>query len=288
MNEQEKMQKIIQQVNESDMASMGNIVSGIFQLLNNPNSTINELKEIIIVDPPLAAKILKLANSAYYGSSVPIDEIDKALIWIGFDAVAELALNQKSLEMSDSQEIIGSYSSGLLWKHNVSVALFVKFLYRREFGERGESAYLAGLLHNIGTIAIDQFSHDEFTQILIESEASNRDQNIVEKEILGFDHAELGKAIVESWNLSSEIAQAIGFHHNLSNVSEDYSKMTTAIYLANYYVFKKNFGYSDSVHQAEKSFLQAVERLNIPPLSFKLIGKDVESELNKMKESGLI
>lgn len=280
--------EIVNQVNDSDMASVKNVITGIVRLLSNPDSSINDIKEIILVDPPLLSKVLKLANSAYYAPSKPIEVIDKALIMIGFDAVMELALNQKASELFDNSDKIFNYSASDLWENNVAVALFGKFIYRKEFGENGELAYVAGLLHNIGIIIFDQFLHEEFIEILEEANNLKTDLFEIEKKQLGFTHAQLGKAIIEDWNLEGNITSSIEWHHQPDKVENQNLKLTNTLYIADYFCSHKKIGYSDAPYQTKESFLKCIKNINLSAESFKLIGKNVENEIEKMKKSGLL
>jgi len=165
----EKLNKILELVDESDISSIKNVVSGLIKIINDPTSTARDLKEVIQIDPPLTAKVLRLANSAYYSPRNKISEINQAIIWVGYDAIKELAMSQKVCEIFNKDECIEGYSRNALWKHSLAVALFGKMIYRREFGERGENVYVAGLLHEIGLIAKDQFYQEEFRLALCKS-----------------------------------------------------------------------------------------------------------------------
>lgn len=163
---QKRLKKITNLVNQSEIASIKSIVSGVMKIISDPNSTIWDLKEIVEIDPPLAAKVLIQANSAYYSPPKKIGEIKQALIWIGFDALKELALRQKVHGIFNGNGAFEGYSTSSLWKHSVAVALITKMIYRREFRERGANAYVAGLLHDIGIIVESQFLPNDFKQVL--------------------------------------------------------------------------------------------------------------------------
>jgi len=99
MNQEEetsaKLKKIVQMVNKSEISSIRNTVVGITKIINDPKSSAKDFKEIIQIDPPLTARLLKLANSVYYSPQTRISEIQQAIIWVGYDALKELALSQK-------------------------------------------------------------------------------------------------------------------------------------------------------------------------------------------------
>ena len=130
---QKKLEKLVALVNRSEISSIKSIVSGIVRIINDPQASIWDLKEMVEVDPPLAAKVLKVANSVYYSPPKKIGEIKQALIWIGFDTLKEMALSQKVAGIFNENDSIEGHSIHSLWKHCVAVALITKMIYRREF-----------------------------------------------------------------------------------------------------------------------------------------------------------
>lgn len=282
------IKEIVQKVNDSELASVKSIITGIVRLLGDPNSTIKDIKEIILIDPPLLSKVLKLANSSYYAPSQPIEEIDKALVMIGFDAVMELALNQKACEVFSNTDKTENYSAAHLWENNVAVALFSKYLYRREFADKGETAYIAGILHNFGIIALDQYAHDNFVEIIKECENLQENLDTIERNRFGFTHAELGGAIISDWKIPDYITAAIKQHHDPQNTDNSDSKLANVLFIADYFCAHRKIGYFDAPFQPKEKFIESIKTLNISPESFKLIGKDVEVEIKRMKENGLL
>ncbi len=291
MNQEEKkpmtLRKIVKMVSKSEISSIQNIVSGVTKIINDPESSAKDLKDIIQVDPPLTGKLLRLANSVYYSPRNKISEIQQAIIWVGYDALKELALTQKVCEVFDGGSIFEGYSRTLLWKHSVAVALLGKMIYRREFGEAGENMYVAGLLHDIGIIALDQFCQDDFTLILSKTKTEKKNHTRTEKEMLGFDHTEVGKAMTNSWNLSQELVEVIRCHHNPDNIAQEFVKPGSTLYVADCVCQQKGFGYSDAPVQDEKLFRRCLERLDITSYALDLILEDVEQELLKVEEQGL-
>ena len=187
-----KLQKISDLVNRSGLSEIKTVISGILRIVNDPNSTQEDLRKIIEIDPPLAAKVLKVANSAYYSPSSNIGDIKKAVWLIGLDAVQELAMSQKIRAFFDGDTVSSRYSRVALWKHSIAIAVFGKLIYRREFGEKGECMYAAGLLHDVGIIIEDQLCHDEFMQVLGQIRELKTDLAEAELRIFGFNHATLG------------------------------------------------------------------------------------------------
>jgi len=283
-----KIEKVLSLVNNSDIASIKNVISGIIQIINDPKSTVQDLRDIVEIDPPLTAKMLKIANSAYYSPPVKLAEINKAIIWIGFEAMKEIALSQKAFTIFETEVMYSNYSSAALWENSVAIALFGKYLYRREFGNRGETAYIAGLLHNIGLIAEDQFLHKDFNEAIELFEKDGKNLNVIESEIFGYDHSDLGQRIIESWNLSDELKMAVGYHHKPHRAPKKFTRICSTVFVSDYYCRELNMGFSDIKQNSEELFSFCMKTLGIKPQSLELIAREVMNEINIMKAKGIM
>jgi len=281
------LNKLVVLANKSEISSIRNVVTGILNIIEDPNSTAKDLKEIIEIDPPLTAKLLRLANSAFYSPRNEIHEIQQAIIWVGYDAIKELALSQKVCNIFQNDTPLGDYSRISLWRHSVEVALLAKMIYRREFGERGDSVYAAGLLHDIGIIIEDQFYHDQFKEIL--DKACREEKNVPESEhqIFGFDHTVVGKSLVDNWRIPRNLAAAIENHHNPEMVQENFAKITHAVYIADAYCQENGSGYKDAPYKDEELYRRCMDKIKIQELALNLMFEDVKREISEMVKQGI-
>jgi putative nucleotidyltransferase with HDIG domain len=215
-----------------------------------------------------------------------ISDIQEAIIWVGFDTVKELALSQKVCEIFNSDETFYGYSRNALWKHSLAVALFSKMIYRREFGERGENIYAAGLLHDIGLITEDQFQQDDFQMVLSKSKNEGINVPRAERELFGFDHTEVGKALCDDWQIPESLSTAIGNHHDPSGIYMQHARMTETLYVADQYCQKNEIGYGDSTFEDTESFRRSLKRLGMEHHALDLLIEDVLAEILKMEEQG--
>lgn len=284
--EGKELQKLVELVKNSEISSIKNVVSGILRIINDPKSTAKDLKDLIEIDPPLSAQVLKVANSAYYSPPSRIGEILKAILWVGYDAIKELVMHQKVCKVFSSGVAIQDYSRSALWKHSVGVAVMGKMIYRREFGENGENMYAAGLLHDIGLIVEDQFCHDPFTEVLRKSTEEKIDFAVSEPRVFGFNHAELGKAVMKSWDMTEELCEAIGQHHNPSRFSR-FSKIACTLYISDTICQEKTIGYMDSPTCNEALFNRCMKETGVERRALDLISKDVDEQIRRLEEQGL-
>lgn len=284
---QSKLENVISLVSESEIASVKGIVSGLIAIINDPRSTVRDLKELIELDPPLTARILKVANSAYYAPRGTISDIEQAVIWLGFDTLKEIALSQKIAEIYNEQTVIAEYSRQALWEHSIAVALIGKLIYRREFSEPGDTIYAIGLLHDIGIIITDQFLPDAFRYIFIKAKMKNKTFIDMEEEVIGVNHSQIGAAIAAKWVLPEVFYQAIAHHHTKDIPAHfTHAKISMTLYVANFVCQDSGLGFVDASPNEKDSFNDYLNKLGLKSLALKLIVKDVKQELKAMKEKG--
>jgi putative nucleotidyltransferase with HDIG domain len=286
-DELQKIERIIHLVNRSEIASIKSVVSGIIRVINDPESTANDLIDVIETDPPLTGKVLKVANSAYYSPLNRIGDIRHAVVWIGLDTLKELALNQKIGHIFNGNGKINGYSRQLLWKHSVTVAKLSKMIFRKEFGESGANAYVAGLLHDIGIIVEDQYLPTDFNSILKRIASEDRNLSILEREVFGFDHAYLGMALADNWNLPQELVFAIGCHDKPIGVDPDFARLASTLHIAEIFSKKCYNGYMDITVEDDRLFNKCLTDLEVEIHAIELIAEEVKQELSKMEEQGL-
>ena len=285
-----KLDQLVESINDSrdSLSSIKNVTSGIVRIISDPGSSAKDLKELIEIDPPLTAKVLKLANSAYYSPGKRIGEIGQAIITIGFDAVKELALSQKVCEIFDKDESLAGYSRMLLWKHSISVALLGKMIYRREFGERGENIYAAGVLHDIGLIVEDQFLQDRFKEILMRSTMQEKNLPQLERRVLGYNHTDIGRVIAADWNFPRELSAAIGYHHTPDRAKQKFARIAATLYIAECLSASCEIGYADTRFIDESLFQDCVQEWDLSAHGLDLIVAEMKQEMARMESQGLL
>ncbi len=279
--------EILKLVNQSYISTIRHSLMEIFRVINDPGTSARDLTEIIEHDPPLCAKVIRLANSAYYGSRRYIDEIKQAIVWLGFNTVKELALSQKICELfHGADQLIGTYSRTNLWKHSAAVALCGKMIYRRELRDPGQVVYTAGLLHDIGIIIEDQFLHETFVKNVIEAESTEQDLYLVEKARQGITHQQIGYAIAENWGFPVNLSVGIGHHHTPVHAISGNQQMNYVLYIANYVCQKMEIGYSDAPYSDDDTYEKCLNDLGIDQISIDLISEDLINEILKMEQHG--
>ena len=282
----ENIDAILDRVEESDISSIRNVVVGILQVMNNTSAGAVHLTKIVECDPPLATRVLRRANSALYGLGRRIVDIQEAIICTGFEAVKELALTQKVCEVFEKSGKTYGYSRNQLWKHCLSVALFGKLVFRREFRERCEQAFTAGLLHDIGLVIEDEFLRDPFRCILREAQMNRRNLHELERETFGFTHADLSSRLFERWQIPEELTDVIRFHHAPENSNPAFLCLHRTLFLSNFSCQAAALGFSDAAFMPAEHSARCLQDLRITQQSLDVILDEVRKQILIMEKDG--
>lgn len=283
----EDLRALVDLADTSELSSIRQTVLQILQIVDDPLSSADDLTNIISTDPPLSARLLRLANSAHFGLSRRIGSIHDAVVCIGFDAVKEVALTQKVCEIFAEDDEGFGYSRFALWQHSVAVALCARELCRQVGrGPRPETAYAAGLLHDIGILVIDQFLQFDFLVILRDASEENLDLMDVEEMVLGFSHADVGQALTQTWKFPKEFSRAIGLHHAPTQAQERDVPLSTVLCLADLLVYKTQTGFSDIRRPNPKLLAHCMRALQLTEANLKPVVARLQEDLRRIRQLG--
>lgn len=193
-----------------DLPSLPTTVVALGQAVADDRCTVDRLLGILAKDPPLSAAMLRVANTVAYAGDTKVSDLRSAVQRLGFDAL---------LNLSRTTAVIRGFRTAknldpvLLWQHSVAVALTAKGICRLQGDRRREdTAFLAGLLHDLGKLALDRCFSEEYGPVI---EAFLEGEHIVDAEwrMLGITHADVGAMVAENWNFPQELVEAIRDHH---------------------------------------------------------------------------
>ena len=196
------------------------IISKLTRMADDPETTSEQMGKIISKDHILAIKLLKLVNSAFYGFPQKISSLSSAIILLGFNVIKSLIISSSIFELMEEQDIE-------LWEHSLGCAVVCNVLARRLDVNDPEEISTAGLVHDIGKVAIKIELPHEYKRILSVSEKEEISVMDAEENILGLSHAEVGGWLSKSWNLPAKLVEPITCHHQPGKAKKE--KLATAI-----------------------------------------------------------
>lgn len=194
------------------------IAMEVVELIDNPKTSAAKLGQVISSDQALTAKVLKIANSPFYGFPRKISTIEFAIIVLGFDALKEIVISISlisSLQKRSDQYL----NSQQFWDHSISTAVIGRML-AKELGYRvaGE-VFVAGLLHDMGITALHRYFNSEYRRIIDIIKESELSMTEAEESVLGVTHGDVGGWLAERWNLPAQLIEAIAYHHTPQKAS---------------------------------------------------------------------
>ena len=196
-----------------DMKVLPEIINKIVALTEDPDSTVDDMEKIILKDQILTTKILRLANSAYYGYARKISTISQATVLLGFQAIKSIALASTVSSYLTSELKGYSLEKNQLWTQSQTCAIISRHLAKHVKYPNPEEAYIAGLLRDIGKTILNQHMENEYTQVLSKVEVDGLSFLDAERQVFAFDHAEIGEKVATKWNLPLDLVDTIGNHH---------------------------------------------------------------------------
>lgn len=228
------MEKVMFRLNQVEsIFTMPSVAMQAYTVASNPESTLDDIVEKILLAPALTIKILKIVNSPFYGLSNKISSIKDAVVLLGTDEVINMAFGLSLSESFLKADLKGLMDPKALWRHAMGTALISRYLCRDLPQFKNMGIFTAGLLHDIGKIYLIENFADLYTTILEKAKESAVSISAVEQEILGMDHGKIAKSIGENWNLPDPLVHAAAFHHQPSAAGE-YSLFAAIIGFSDY------------------------------------------------------
>ena len=194
------------------LPALPSIALEIVEMVDNPKTSASRLGKVIASDQALTAKVLKIANSPFYGFPRRISTVEFAIIVLGYDALKEIVISISLISALQRKSDL-QFDARSFWDHAITTGVVARRL-ARDIGYRvtGE-VFVAGLLHDMGISIIHRFFRTEYRQILEAMQASGRSYLELERDILGATHGDIGGWLAERWNLPSHLVEALTLHH---------------------------------------------------------------------------
>ena len=196
-----------------DAPTLPTVYTALCDAMSNPHSTANEVAKIVSMDQASTIKILRIANSSFFGFSGRIENIQRAIVILGFNEVRNLIMASSVMTMFSRKESTTGFKPNDFWAHSLSVGLLARAIGKLAKCTNVENFFVAGILHDIGKLYFYQFAHEEFVRAISSVEKEGRLIRDVEVEVFGMDHALMGSSLADHWKLPEPIRDAIHYHH---------------------------------------------------------------------------
>jgi putative nucleotidyltransferase with HDIG domain len=207
-----KYQAIVDSLGQ--IPSLPAVVSELIKVINHPRSSADDAARYIEKDIGMAGKVLKLANSSYYGIPNAITNVNSAVVILGFNTVRSIVISASVIKLFPNKSHSAFDRVGF-WKHSLETAIIARFLAKKFsfLGVDGENLFTAGLLHDIGKLVFDQVLEQQYQDVIEECQKKEAPMRRVESAQLGIHHGEIGRLLLERWALPESLVMAASGHH---------------------------------------------------------------------------
>jgi putative nucleotidyltransferase with HDIG domain len=282
MSPEENLKKVDAYI--SRLPALPVTVGKILEIANNPATSPVDLNKVISFDPVLMARVLKLINSAYYGVANQVTSLVRAIIMLGINTVKNLALSTAVLDSFGRKDIFQSLNMNGFWRHSLSVGVLSKMIARaRKIDSKIlEEYFIAGLLHDIGKIPLNNTLTAEFVEAMSLADRERLPLYQAEARCIGFDHCGAGLMIASAWKFGGEIIDTIKCHHTPETCAEETRPFVYTVAVADFYVNASGIGFSGSRYP-EKIPPKVLRYLGISWDSLEAMHEELIQEIEKAK-----
>lgn len=265
-----------------DLPPMPKVLFKARQIMDDPKSGFKEIAKIIETDQAIAAKVLKVANSAYYGLSGMVNSIHQATVVLGYETLEQVITMVSSSSLLGKQLKGYSLNAGVLWRHSLAVAMACRIIAKKRAPSLEGDAFSVGLIHDAGKLALDANilqKKKEIHQFL-----ENQEMSFLKAEhhVLGFDHTEIAHDLCQKWKLPADHAEAMRYHHT-PEASES-NQLAHIVHVADYIAKQADYG-TGPAFDNEPLSPASMEELQLKPRQIEEISAEMVDAVEKITES---
>lgn len=230
----------------TDLKPLPATVTQALKLMEEPDISLNEIASTLSVDQALTARILRQANSAYYGFAYTVTTLHEAIARLGFRRIKNILFTLSYSSLLGQRVASYNLGNGELWRHSVAVALTAQRLSDRVAYSAPDEAYVGGLLHDIGKLVLDQYFKVDWDELLVNGQTYQLPLIEAEEKVFGLNHAQVGGEVAAKWSLPPRLVEAIAYHHN-PNFAVKSPELTAIVHIANTICLRLNIGLHDPI-----------------------------------------
>lgn len=258
----------------AELVSLPEVYFKVNEVLEDPDHDAKQLGNVIAYDPSLTARLLKIVNSAFYSLAVKIDVVSRAVSVVGEEDLRNLVLATSAVNTMNniSNELM---NINVFWRHSVFTGIIARQLSRYCNVLHGERLFVAGLLHDIGKLAL-YYKEPEISQkVLIEASETDGVLYRAEEKLVGYTHAELGGLLMRHWGLTATLEEVIKYHHHPLQ-SNNFPVETSLVHIADCVVNAMYPGVEINEHMLDDMPAFEIDTLQITGIDLSVLPETIE------------
>jgi len=255
-----------------DLPTIPLVATKVMQLIESEKATAEELSKVILSDPAVAARVLKISNSSFYGRQGKIQNLSAAIVLLGFNTLKSIVVTASVRQVYQPFGL----TEKMLWEHSFGVGLAARTIAARVRQVDQEEAFLAGLFHDIGKVIMNTHDRNRFQLVMERCYNEGIPFEEAERGIYSFSHEEVGALVIRKWNFPEVLTETVRRHHDFAFLDlNDLSllQLTSAVALADMFCAKLGIG--------ERHPREDLELAGTRPAAFLGLEEDAVSRLLK-------
>lgn len=242
MPDNEKLGNLIR--NMGELPTLPSVFVTVSKMLGDPRTSAVDVGNVVSNDPVIAAKILKISNSAFYGFAGRVNTVSHAIAVLGFSSTKNIVLTTSVLSTLSLKAPVRGFNLAAFWKHSAAVGAIAKLIAKEVAPQKQEEAFIAGLLHDIGKLILAICAPEDFTKCLKLAISKKCLFLNAEQELLGINHTDIATIVNEKWKLPAEFAMVLTSHHKKIDPAETTAGLVEIVKLADILARGMQFGHA--------------------------------------------
>lgn len=285
-----KFEKLMSRAGE--LPTLPAVAHKVVEVIQDPRSSARGLRNIIELDPVISAKLLKLANSAYYrmAGNPEVADVHRAIVVLGFTSIRNIVLATCLRSLYSREFRAAHFSARDLWIHSVNVAVLSRAIAKRTIPAQAEELFMAGLVHDVGMIVEWNLFPDLFPQVLARYQGTGAEFTAAEEETLGFDHCAAGAHVLRQWQLPKPLRDVAAHHHknerrhHAERRPTDEDALPDIVQLAERMCSARGDGFFDFIHEESTDLRATLEDIGLHEDDFHAIVDATDEELDRARD----
>ena len=257
-------------------------VGRLLTLLDDPETGVEEIENVLRVDAGLTANILKLANAAYFGFANQVSSVRQAVVLLGARRLNQLVMTSCVNAVMEGPVPGYELPAGELWRHSIAVSVAAEGLAKMLKRPQVDEVFTAALLHDVGKLVLGEFLAAGLSRVDNQTDPEMSFE-AVERKVLGADHAEVGARILEHWSFPDALVRAVRYHHT-PDAADPPSAVIDIVHVANVLCLMIGIGVGREGLQYAPS-AEAVARLGLRTVQFEQLASQTLQWVAQLKES---
>lgn len=195
----------------SDLPTIPVVATKVMQLIESGNASAEDLAKVVASDPAVAARVLKISNSSFYGCQRQIQTLSHAIVVLGFGTLKSLVVAASVKQVYQPYGL----TEKMLWEHSFGAGLAARIIAKETRMASTEEAFLGGLFHDIGKIIMNTMSSTQFHEVMQKCYNDGLTFEDAERQVYSYTHSEVGGLVIKKWNFPDALMYAVLNHHAL-------------------------------------------------------------------------